>query len=33
MLDATLGKYTSSNYMIELQEDANPYHANPFIIS
>ena len=23
----TLGKYTESNYIIELKEDAKPYHA------
>ena len=32
MFDGTLGKYTSSNYTIELTEDAKPYHAKPFPI-
>ena len=25
-----IGKYTGSNYTIELKEDAKPYHINPF---
>ena len=28
--DGILGKYTSSNYIIELKEDAKPYHAKHF---
>ena len=32
MFDGTLGKYTGSNYIIELQEDAKLYHAKPFPI-
>ena len=32
MFDETLGKYTDSNYTIELKEDAKPYHAKPFPI-
>ena len=32
MFDWTLGKYTGSNYTIELEEDAKPYHAKPFPI-
>ena len=30
--DGTLGKYTGSNYTIELKEDAKSYHAKPFPI-
>ena len=30
MFDGTLGKYTGSNYTIELKENAKPYHAKPF---
>ena len=33
MFDATLDKYTGSNYKIELKEDAKPYYAKPFSIS
>ena len=29
MFYGTLGKYTGSDYTIELQEDAKPYHATP----
>ena len=29
MFDGTLGKYTGSDYTIELKEDAKPYHAKP----
>ena len=32
MFDGTLGKYTGSDYTIELKEDAKPYHAKPFPI-
>ena len=37
MFDGTLGKYTGSDYTIELQENAKTYHvklyhANPFLI-
>ena len=32
IFDGTLGKYTGSNYAIELKEDAKPYHAKPFPI-
>ena len=32
MFDGTLGKYTGSDYTIELEEDAKPYHAKPFPI-
>jgi len=32
MFDGTLGKYTGSDYVIELKEDAKPYHAKPFPI-
>ena len=32
MFDRTLGKYTGSDYSIELKKDANPYHAKPFPI-
>ena len=32
MFDGTLGKYTSSEYKIELLEGAQWYHANPFPI-
>ena len=32
MFDGTLGKYTGSDYSIELMEDAKPYHAKPFPI-
>ena len=31
-MERTLGKYTGSNYAIELKEDAKPYHAKPFPI-
>ena len=32
MFDGSLGKYTGSDYTIELKEDAKPYHAKPFPI-
>ena len=32
MFDRTLGKCTCSNYTIELNKDAKPYHAKPFLI-
>ena len=32
MFDGTLGKYSGSDYTIELKEDAKPYHAKPFPI-
>ena len=32
IFDGTLGKYTGSNYIIELKKDAKPYHAKPFPI-
>ena len=32
MFDGTLGKYTGSDYTIELKEDAKPYHTKPFPI-
>ena len=32
MFDGTLGKYTGSDYTIELNEDAKPYHAKSFSI-
>ena len=32
MLDGTLGKYTGSDYTIELKQDAKSYHAKPFPI-
>ena len=32
MFHETLGKYTNSDYTIELQENAKPYHAKPFSI-
>ena len=32
IFDGTLGKYTGSNYTVELQEDAKPCHAKPFPI-
>ena len=32
MFDGTLGKYTGSDYTIELKEDVKPYHAKPFPI-
>ena len=32
MFDGTLGKYTGSNYTIELKENVKPYHAKPFPI-
>ena len=32
MFERTLGKYTGSDYAIELKEDAKPYHAKPFSI-
>ena len=30
MFHETLGKYTNSDYTIELQENAKPYHAKTF---
>ena len=33
IFDGTLGKYTCSNYIIKLKEDAKPYHAKPFPIA
>ena len=33
MFDGTLGKYTGSNYNIELKEDIKPYYTKPFPIS
>ena len=32
MFDGTLGKYTGSDYTIEMKEDAKPYHAKSFSI-
>ena len=32
MFDGNLGKYTGSNYTIELKEDAKPYHTKSFPI-
>ena len=32
MIYGTLGKYTGSDYTIELKEDAKPYHTKPFPI-
>ena len=32
MFDGSFGKYISSNYTIELKEDAKPYHEKPFPI-
>ena len=32
MLNGTLGKYTGSNYTIELKDDTKHYHAKPFPI-
>ena len=32
IFDGTLGKYTGSDHTIELKEDAEPYHAKPFLI-
>ena len=32
MLDGTIGKYTGSNYTIELKEDTKSCHAKPFPI-
>ena len=32
MLNGTLGKYTGSDYTIELKEYVKPYHARPFPI-
>ena len=32
MFDVSLGKYTGSDYTMELKEDAKPYHAKPFPI-
>ena len=32
MFDGNLGKYTGSNYTIELREDAKPYHTKPLPI-
>ena len=31
MFDVTLGKYTGSDYTIELKEDTKPYHAKNLI--
>ena len=33
MLNGILGKYTGSDYTIELKEGAETYHAKPFPIS
>ena len=30
IFDGTLGKYTGSDYTIELREDAKPHHAKNF---
>ena len=30
--DGTLGKYTRSDYTIDLQENTKSYHAKPFLI-
>ena len=32
MFDGTLGKYTGSDYTIELKEHAKPYQTTPFLI-
>ena len=32
MFDGTFSKYTNSDYIIELKEDAKPYHTKPFPI-
>ena len=32
MFDEALGKYTSSDYTIELKNNKKPYHAKPFPI-
>ena len=32
MFDGALCKYTGSDYTIELNKDAKPYHEKPFII-
>ena len=32
MFDGTLGKYTDSDYTIELTKDAKSYHAKHFLI-
>ena len=32
MFDITLGKNKVSDYMIELKEDAKPYHAKSFYV-
>ena len=32
MFDGTLGKYTDSDYAIELQKEAKPYHTQPILI-
>ena len=32
MFDVTLGKYTESDYTIELHENVTPYHVKPFPI-
>ena len=32
MFHGTLGKYTGSDYSIELKEHAKPYHVKPFPI-
>ena len=33
LFDGILGKYTGSDYIIELMEGAKPYHAKSFPIS
>ena len=33
MFDGTLGKYTGSDYTIELKDDTKPHHVKPFPIS
>ena len=30
MFDGTLGKYTGSDYTMELKQNAKKYHAKPF---
>ena len=32
LFGGTLGKYTGSDYTIDLQENVKPYHAKPFPI-
>ena len=32
MFNGSLGKYTGSNYTIELKEDVKPYHTKRFLI-